>query len=41
MAGEPILVVDDNATNLVLMRFILAPRGYAVTTAASADEAPG
>jgi two-component system cell cycle response regulator DivK len=39
MAGEPILVVDDNATNLVLMRFILEPRGYAVTTAASADEA--
>jgi two-component system cell cycle response regulator DivK len=39
MAGEPILVVDDNATNLVLMRFILEPRGYAVTTATSADEA--
>lgn len=39
MAGEPILVVDDNATNLVLMRFILEPRGYAVTTAMSAEEA--
>ena len=39
MAGEPILVVDDNSTNLVLMRFILEPRGYAVTTATSAEEA--
>lgn len=39
MAGEPILVVDDNSTNLVLMRFILEPRGYAVTTVTSAEEA--
>lgn len=39
MAGEPILVVDDNSTNLVLMRFILEPRGYAVATATSAEEA--
>ncbi|KAB2896236.1 MAG: response regulator [Kofleriaceae bacterium] len=39
MAGAPILVVDDNSTNLVLMRFILEPRGYAVTTASSAEEA--
>ena len=33
MAGEPILVVDDNPTNLVLVRFILESRGYAVATA--------
>lgn len=39
MAGEPILVVDDNPTNLVLMRFILEPRGYAIATATSAEEA--
>lgn len=39
MAGEPILVVDDNPTNLVLVRFILEARGYAVATATGADEA--
>jgi CheY-like chemotaxis protein len=39
MAGEPILVVDDNPTNLVLVRFILEPRGYAVATATGAGEA--
>lgn len=39
MAGEPILLIDDNPTNLVLLRFILEPRGYAITTATSADEA--
>jgi two-component system cell cycle response regulator DivK len=39
MATEPILVVDDNSTNLVLMRFILEPRGHTVTTATCAEEA--
>lgn len=39
MAGEPILLVDDNPTNLVLLRFILEPRGYAITTATGAAEA--
>jgi two-component system, cell cycle response regulator DivK len=39
MAGEGILVVDDNATNVKLVAFLLTARGYQVRTAACADEA--
>lgn len=33
MAGEPILIVDDNASNLKLMRVLLESEGYQVRTA--------
>lgn len=33
MAGEPILIVDDNASNLKLMRVLLEAEGYVVRTA--------
>jgi two-component system cell cycle response regulator len=39
MPGEPILIVDDNAMNLKLMRVLLAGEGYAVRTATDAEEA--
>lgn len=39
MPGEPILVVDDNPTNLKLLRVLLAKEGYDVRTASSAEEA--
>ena len=39
MPGEPILIVDDNAVNLKLMRILLAGEGYAVRTAIDADDA--
>jgi len=39
MAGEPILIVDDNAVNLKLMRVLLAGEGYTVRTAKDAEEA--
>jgi CheY-like chemotaxis protein len=39
MSGEPILIVDDNATNLKLARVILAAEGYVVKTADDAEEA--
>ena len=39
MAGEPILIVDDNLTNLKLARVLLAGEGYVVRTAADAEEA--
>jgi len=39
MAGEPILVVDDNATNLKLTKIVLANEGYRVETAMNAEEA--
>lgn len=39
MAGERILVVDDNATNMKLLRVLLAAEGYDVRTAADAREA--
>jgi CheY-like chemotaxis protein len=39
MAGESILIVDDNAQNLKLARVLLASEGYAVRTAADAEEA--
>jgi two-component system, cell cycle response regulator DivK len=39
MAGEPILIVDDNPANLKLVRVLLATEGYEVRTATTADEA--
>ncbi len=39
MAGERILIVDDNSVNLKLMRVLLAGEGYTVRTAADAEEA--
>lgn len=39
MAGEPILVVDDNPTNLKLIRVLLKAEGYEVRTSADATEA--
>jgi CheY-like chemotaxis protein len=33
MAGEPILIVDDNAINLKLVRVLLAAEGYVIETA--------
>jgi CheY-like chemotaxis protein len=39
MAGESILVVDDNAMNLKLARVLLTADGYVVETAADAEEA--
>jgi two-component system cell cycle response regulator DivK len=39
MAGEPILVVDDNAVNLKLARVLLKVRGYEVRTAGDAEAA--
>jgi CheY-like chemotaxis protein len=39
MAGEAILVVDDNPANMRLVSFILSAEGYDVRTAADAEEA--
>jgi two-component system, cell cycle response regulator DivK len=39
MAGERILIVDDNPQNLKLTRVLLANEGYEVRTAADAEEA--
>jgi CheY-like chemotaxis protein len=39
MSGQSILVVDDNPSNLKLFTFLLALPGYAVTTAADAQQA--
>jgi two-component system cell cycle response regulator DivK len=39
MAGETILVVDDNATNLKLARILLQEEGYEVRTATDAEDA--
>ncbi len=39
MAGERILVVDDNLANLKLVRVLLEVEGYRVRTATDADEA--
>ena len=41
MAGEPILVVDDNPSNMKLMSFLLEARGYEVRTAVDAGEVFG
>lgn len=37
--ATPILVVDDNPSNIRLLSFVLRSRGYPVRTAASAAEA--
>jgi len=39
MAGEPILIVDDNAVNLKLAKVLLMKEGYEVQTAIDAEEA--
>jgi len=39
MAGEPILVVDDNDLNLELLRDVLEGQGYRVRVAMDADDA--
>jgi len=39
MPSEHVLIVDDNPTNLKLLRIILEQEGYAVTTADDAEEA--
>lgn len=39
--GEPILVVDDNPTNLKLLRVLLTASGYDVRTASDGEEAVG
>lgn len=39
MAGEPILIVDDNPQNLKLARVILVGAGYEVRTAEDAEGA--
>lgn len=39
MSGEPLLIVDDNPTNLKLIRVLLSAEGYEVRTAADAGEA--
>ena len=39
LAGESILIVDDNPVNLKLARVILAGEGFAVHTAVDAEDA--
>jgi len=39
MAGEKILIVDDNPTNLKLVAYLMSANGYEVTTARDADAA--
>jgi CheY-like chemotaxis protein len=39
MAGERILIVDDNPTNLKLLAYLMRARAYEVATAADADAA--
>jgi CheY-like chemotaxis protein len=39
MAGEPILIVDDNPQNLKLVRVLLTSEGYDVRTAVDAEDA--
>jgi CheY-like chemotaxis protein len=38
-APVPILIVDDNPSNIKLLSFLLESKGYEVRTAANADEA--
>lgn len=38
MSGEPVLIVDDNPTNLKLIRVLLSAEGYEVRTAVNAKE---
>jgi CheY-like chemotaxis protein len=39
MAGEKILIVDDNPTNLKLVAYLMSANGYEVSTAQDADAA--
>jgi CheY-like chemotaxis protein len=39
MAGEQILIVDDNATNLKLVAYLMKANGYDVETALDAESA--
>lgn len=39
MSGDAILIVDDNPTNLKLVRILLLRKGYDIRTAQDADEA--
>jgi CheY-like chemotaxis protein len=39
MAGEPILIVDDNQLNLKLTRILLEKNGYVVRTAGDGSQA--
>jgi two-component system cell cycle response regulator DivK len=39
MAGERILIVDDNPTNLKLVAYLMTANGYEVTTALDAEAA--
>jgi CheY-like chemotaxis protein len=39
MPGQPILIVDDNPSNLKLLRVLLTGEGYEVRTALGATEA--
>jgi CheY-like chemotaxis protein len=39
MAGERILIVDDNATNLKLVAYLMKANGYEVDTALEAEAA--
>jgi CheY-like chemotaxis protein len=39
MAGERILIVDDNATNLKLVAYLMKANGYTVETALDAESA--
>ncbi|HEU4726255.1 MAG TPA: response regulator [Kofleriaceae bacterium] len=39
MAGERVLIVDDNATNLKLVAYLMKAHGYDVDTALDADAA--
>jgi CheY-like chemotaxis protein len=41
MAGETVLIVDDNLANLKLVRILLVAEGYDVRTATDAQEAMG
>ena len=41
MSGEPILVVDDNPANALLLSYLLTKRGYVVRTAGTGREALG
>ena len=39
MAGEKILIIDDNPTNLKLVAYLMRAKGYDVSTAIDADAA--
>jgi two-component system cell cycle response regulator DivK len=39
MAGERVLIVDDNAANLKLLNIVMSDEGYDVRTAVDAEEA--